>query len=94
MSNPSNTVSLTANGSSTNELVVGKAEHANGATYSFRVGIAPGPDAICMGGGRIRLMRIERAGQMRYLFANGSRRLFVMDAGLEDVIASLRNSFN
>ncbi len=87
-------VTITANGNSTAERVEGKAEHIAGGTFQFKIGLSPKEDPICMDGGRIRFLRIEKNGLLRYLFANGSRRLIVFAPGLGAVIAELKSLFN
>ena len=87
-------VQITANSHCTAERVEGKAEHVTCGTFQFKVGLSPEADPICMDGGRIRFLRIERNGMMRYLFANGSRRLIVFAPGLGSVIAELKSHFN
>lgn len=94
MSQINEIIQVRALGTSTNERVDGCAEHAKAGAFAFRIGIAPEPDPVCMAGGRIRMMRVEKSGHMHYLYANGARRLHVHTEGLEAVIAELRRLFN
>lgn len=94
MSTPSEKVIVRANGSSTNEVVCGSAEHEGGQTYSFRIELAPEQDPVCMGGGRIRTLRIEQQGKLCYLFASGARRYGTASDGLVDVVVELKKLFN
>lgn len=87
-------VHITANSRCTEDRIEGKAEHVTGGTFQFMVGLSPEVDSICMDGGRIRFLRIEKNGRLLYLFANGNRRAVVFQPGLGDVIAELKSHFN
>lgn len=91
---PSEHVIITLSGSSTNEFIVGKAEHKTGGTFFFRLEMDSAPGLSGVKGGLIRMMRIEQGGQIHYLYANGTRRLYIQGPGIEDVITELRKSFN
>lgn len=59
---PSEHVIITLSGSSTNEFIVGKAEHKTGGTFFFRLEMDSAPGLSGVKGGLIRIMRIEQGG--------------------------------